>query len=106
MLDCISTGKVSEMDLSMAISSTPVQNPVINLPTHRQATKGAWHIDCPIIMMMSNLIIAARLPCLIITFASAVPANRPTKEEIVIRVLNNFAYSESQPNLTVNIGAV
>lgn len=57
-------------------------------------------------MVMSSLIIAKRLPLLIIIFESAVPASRPTIEEIVMIVLNNLAYSASQSNLTANIGAV
>ena len=57
-------------------------------------------------MVMSSLIIAKRLPLLIIIFASAVPASRPTIEEIVMIVLNNLAYSASKSNLTANIGAV
>lgn len=57
-------------------------------------------------MVMSSLIIAKRLPLLIIIFASAVPASRPTIEEIVMIVLNNLAYSASHSNLTANIGAV
>ena len=57
-------------------------------------------------MVMSSLIIAKRLPLLIIIFASAVPETRPKIEEIVMIVSNNLAYSASQSNLTANIGAV
>jgi len=57
-------------------------------------------------MVMSSLIIAKRLPLLIIIFASAVPASRPTIEEIVMIVLNNLAYSASQSHLKASIGAV
>ena len=40
-LVCISCGAVSEIDLSIAIVKTPVQNPVINLPIQKQGTKCA-----------------------------------------------------------------